>query len=105
MIHYTCHYEVFKKSTCLTVVFTPTSAGTPWLCRQVSKREIQEADSPQPPFLKVSLAVEGINMSRSKSSEHQRTSIQTPWQFSSASQVCVFDLECCSIYDNSMAGS
>lgn len=44
-------------------------------------------------------------MSHSKSSEHQRTSTHTLWQFSSASRVCVFDLEHGSSCDNSTAGS
>ena len=44
-------------------------------------------------------------MPHSKSSEHQRTSTLTPWQFSSTSRACIFDLEHGSSSDDSTAGS
>lgn len=84
-----CPYEVFEKGTCLTVMVTSALAGIPYSIGRWAKEEIWEVD-----FIYLLICLfkhpwEGISMSRSKSSGHQKTFTQTPWELSRARRVWV----------------
>lgn len=83
-----CHYEVFRMSTTSLC----DNANLRWPPQTLQAGE-QKTDSGSL-FFPEAWLWKGITMSHSNSSEHQRTSTQTPQQFSSVSRICVFDLEC-----------